>query len=289
MRKPGQKTKAFTLLELVIVLAVAIVLTAALTATFSQASDQVRQITCQNYMGQVGVAMNGFAQTHEGRFPGGALGTRPDGSTVGTNWVGLLNYEFFHPGPQMPSSGGPILFYLPWSATFLDTRIYVTCPSIRAWNSAPSYTNMYARPWMMNRDAAGGPNWGGYGIQGPYGKLVPLPQPFDPMFSVYYLGARQDFFASPSYKFLVQETEYANDLVYAAWPYRPETVKLNANPARPPWASDPPPWAFRHNLGPDARLYQGRARAPALFIDTHVEVIHPTDSINTLARFAPTP
>jgi len=66
------------------------------------------------------------------------------------------------------------------------------------------------------------------------------------------------------------------------------TVTLNSgNPAYPPWKSSDARWSFRHLVPADKGLVQQRARAPALFVDGHVETLNPNNPTTDIqARFS---
>ena len=292
---------AFTLLELVIVVAATSVLTVTLASTFSQATDAVRQVKCQSNLAQVGGAMAGFAQERQGRFPGLATSSLEMWQVV---WPQILNREYFHqndpsvyPTTQFgdePTCGPLVRFWTFWSPPYyqnqdLVVRKYLTCPSYKAWGSPSSASNIWSRPWVMNVWAEGGYSWSSPAYQ--YGLQVANPQTIHQNYTEYWLGARQDAFASPSTKFLVIESEYGSDYVRPSTSGSSGVVTLNynmSNPSRPPWTGGDI-WSFRHNLGPDRRLYQQRAKAPELYVDCHVGIVSPNDPINLSSRFILTP
>jgi len=315
--KPSRTRSAFTLLELVIVLGVVLALTATLASTFSQATNQLRELTCTNNLRQAGGAFIGFAQMHEGRFPNRAWWDTNKGaadpghwnpqSGFSPWWQSILNWEYFHqndpanyPGPRHtlgdePTCGPLLRWWTFWDPMYypnqnLVVRKYLTCPNYKAWGSpGAGYSNIWSRPWMANRDVTGGDTSAyGYELTGIYGKNVSNPASIFYYYGAYALGTRQDLFANPSYKFLLIESEYGADVTTVRSGYS-ATVRLGDSVARPPWTGDGGVYAFRHNLGTDARLYQSRARAPFLFVDGHVGVLTPNDQINVSSRFVPTP
>src|SRR5262245_30771210 len=64
-RRPG----AFTLIELLCVLAIVGVLAALLLPALSKAAAQGKRVQCVNHLRQIGIGFQNFAQDHSGRFP----------------------------------------------------------------------------------------------------------------------------------------------------------------------------------------------------------------------------
>src|SRR5437763_4725639 len=65
----GAGRKGFTLIELLCVVAIIAILAAILFPVFAQAREKARQTSCASNMQQLAVAMNLYAQDHNGRFP----------------------------------------------------------------------------------------------------------------------------------------------------------------------------------------------------------------------------
>jgi len=76
--------RAFTLVELFVIVAVLAVLTALLLPALSKAQDKARRATCQNHLAQIGLANRTWEGDYGNRFPARYY-TNADGSTKLTN------------------------------------------------------------------------------------------------------------------------------------------------------------------------------------------------------------
>lgn len=88
--KPG-KSGAFTLIELLIVIAIIAILAAILFPVFAKAREKARQASCLSNEKQIGLAILQYVQDYDEKYPGFA-------STAGTNhgagWVpGMMPYN----------------------------------------------------------------------------------------------------------------------------------------------------------------------------------------------------
>lgn len=63
------KTRAFTLVELIFVIAIIAILAAILFPVFARARETARRSSCASNLSQVGTALNVYAQNYDGRFP----------------------------------------------------------------------------------------------------------------------------------------------------------------------------------------------------------------------------
>lgn len=69
-RKPvSSRRLAFTLIELLIVIAIIALLAAILFPTFSRARERARQASCMSNLKQVGLALKQYAQDYDGSYP----------------------------------------------------------------------------------------------------------------------------------------------------------------------------------------------------------------------------
>lgn len=66
---PKSREHAFSVLQLLLVIAIVIVLTGMLFPLVGRTRDELRQIGCVSRLQQVGIAMNSYAVEHNNRFP----------------------------------------------------------------------------------------------------------------------------------------------------------------------------------------------------------------------------
>ncbi|HUT59825.1 MAG TPA: prepilin-type N-terminal cleavage/methylation domain-containing protein [Phycisphaerae bacterium] len=266
---------AFTLVELLVVIAVLVLLLTLLTPFMGRARQIAFRAVCASNIQNIGAAGMTFAAQHSGRGPGHAIRGRPgidppwhgDSSVA---WCDILNVECY--GDSRIQRMG----YTP-----RKNRLY--CPNMKYWGS------LYPRGYYWNRDATGGPTWGGNPVEGPYGLDID-PAPLRNMYARfiygslngYALGVRMFLFRSPSTQYLLLEAEAGNDVFGAMT----GTIQMG----NPSWVGKPSGggygFAYRHVLPMDTDLYRAQATGNFLFVDGHVEIHTPLETINTLDRFA---
>jgi prepilin-type N-terminal cleavage/methylation domain-containing protein/prepilin-type processing-associated H-X9-DG protein len=91
-------SKAFTLIELIVVIVVIAILAAILLPVLGSALETGRTTQCANNLRQIGVAMMSFASDHNGYFPEsgatiswGAVDTPPPGGSGQASWMEQLS------------------------------------------------------------------------------------------------------------------------------------------------------------------------------------------------------
>ena len=82
------KRRAFTLLELVFVIAIIAVLAAILFPMFARARERARRSSCASNLFQIGTALTLYAQDNDGRFP-------PDDNEFGPIYRYLYDVSIF--------------------------------------------------------------------------------------------------------------------------------------------------------------------------------------------------
>ena len=297
---------AFTLIELLVVISIISVLVAMLIPALTQARSLFRLTACQSNQRNAGSAWLTYAESHQGRFPGYAK------STVeywGPCWMNILNREYYHNNDPRyyptsaygdePTCGPLVRFWDFWDDSvpkYFDNKQlaikYMCCPEYKAWGVYPgAASNVWSRPWIANQWAVGGHyDWnvpGANDANGWGGMVLSNPQSVNPAYYYYYLGNRREAFVSPSSKYMMWEAEAGNDQDNygggVEFPANSGKVRLNVAPNRTDatkaeWTADGGEWAFRHLLGVNPALWQQKARAPALYVDGHVQVLNPNES-----------
>jgi prepilin-type N-terminal cleavage/methylation domain-containing protein len=90
VRKVSRRAKAFTLIELLIVIAIIGILVALLLPAIQAAREAARRMSCQNNLKQIGLAIQNYAQTQK-HLPPPKLGAKQFNAMGGT-FIALLPY-----------------------------------------------------------------------------------------------------------------------------------------------------------------------------------------------------
>ncbi len=88
-RRPRTRS-GFTIVELLVVVAIIGVLVALLVPAVNLARESSRKATCQNNLRQFGIGFNIYAEQNQGRYCSGAFDWRRDGSVTEVGWVADL-------------------------------------------------------------------------------------------------------------------------------------------------------------------------------------------------------
>ncbi|MDQ8194690.1 type II secretion system protein [Coraliomargarita sp. SDUM461004] len=75
--------RGFTLVELLMVIAVIAVLAAILIPVITRVREKSHEVECRNNLRQIGVALNLYVQDHNQRFPGPLTGAQPTSYKLG--------------------------------------------------------------------------------------------------------------------------------------------------------------------------------------------------------------
>jgi prepilin-type N-terminal cleavage/methylation domain-containing protein len=312
--RTSRRGGAFTLIELLVVIAIISVLVAMLIPALTQARALFRLTACQSNQRNAGTAWLTYAESHQGRFPGYAL------STVeywGPCWMNILNREYYRNNDPRyyptsaygdePTCGPLVRFWNFWDTgvpKYYDNKQlgikYMCCPEYRGWGMFPgAASNVWSRPWIANNYVVGNHyDWlavGANDANGFGGMILPNPQSVNPAYYYYILGNRRDAFVSPSSKYMMWEAEAGRDqdrYTGLDIPVGSGKLLLDVAPnridqGRAEWTAAGGDWAFRHLLGVNQALWQQKARAPALYVDGHVQVLNPNTSIHLDKYFRP--
>jgi prepilin-type N-terminal cleavage/methylation domain-containing protein len=69
MKNMHKQNKAFTLIELMVVIAIIAILATSLLPALARTMQQAQRVTCSNNLKQVGLAFRTFALAHNGNMP----------------------------------------------------------------------------------------------------------------------------------------------------------------------------------------------------------------------------
>ncbi len=147
-----RQVRAFSLIELLVVLAIIALLTGLLLPVLSAARDHARQLKCLTQLRSVGLMQSLYAQDHAGWFTPtgptqqfGGNGSAPDG--VGKGWIELLvpyndaNTLLVYNCPQLPEPT--------WVSYFLTSRWVAGVRTVRAVRQSDM---THASSWLMAGD-----------------------------------------------------------------------------------------------------------------------------------------
>ena len=314
------RTRGFTLVELLVVVAILALLLALLTPWMNRAKELARMTICANNFRNTGQGFHGYAAMREGRFPNKAAAsgvedrwyTDAAGNFSNSGpwcpiWSNLINREYFkgndrtfYPSPSArwidePTCGPIIRFWTFWDTTYYKpeylSKRYAQCPNYQPWGAEGGISNDWTRPWIANLKVTGGGMDGASTWQdfpGPLGKRVSQPQTIGPYYTDYALGTKLTAFGQAGTTIMLWETGMARDI----WGFDTDqpnggTITLDTNYLFPPWCGLDGAFAFRHVLPPQRSMYQEKAQANVLFVDGHVEGVGPRTPLALARRFMP--
>jgi prepilin-type N-terminal cleavage/methylation domain-containing protein/prepilin-type processing-associated H-X9-DG protein len=134
-RKPAFAHPAFTLVEMLVVIAIITMLVALLFPALQAARESARQSTCSNNLRQFGIGLMAHAQRHKDQLCSGALSWRYDGCPTTVGWVADLVNSGTPVGQMLcPSNPARIsevyneLLTLAWDAdSYVDPALREPC------------------------------------------------------------------------------------------------------------------------------------------------------------------
>ena len=227
--RPG----GFTLVELLIVVAIIGILAALLFPAATKAIDAARKATCAANLRTIGSAIALVATEEDGRLPG--RGSRsPTGAL--TSWQNVLN-EWVFKSDARPETL-QVLGDKP-----LGGKMY--CGAMKPWGKVARFPRAYVmNAWLVPI------------IKAPLTAEAQVPEyrglyQYDP-------GLRLVKIPHPSRTVCIIESERAGDFVNELSPFGQITMGNGTN--APAWASADQNWAFRHTQ-----------QMNILFVDGHVE------------------
>lgn len=135
MRK---KRKGFTLIELMIVIAIIAILAAVLVPNFMRAREASRLTACKSNLKNISTAVETYSNDYDGLYPGGTGGTTatlPEpGST--TDAINTLATNYIGKKTKCPVQKGNYVFQQSQSVMY-----WIYCPAAKAIGNTPAHTS----------------------------------------------------------------------------------------------------------------------------------------------------
>jgi prepilin-type N-terminal cleavage/methylation domain-containing protein/prepilin-type processing-associated H-X9-DG protein len=251
--------RAFTLVELLVVVAIIAIMIAILVPTLANVRETAKTALCANNMREMGQLVKTFADSNDGRGPGGGNWGDPSTHPNSQSWVNIINAEVVgRSAYAVTRTGAP-------SPKNLSCPKYVGVSSGRQWaindaivnsaNGVPDDPRRHIRGYNADGSAQSYAYTAAGGTH-PEG--------------VYRLGAKLIRFGPD--QFMIVEHERASDSVGGA-----ASLLLGNDPTYPPYAANGGGWGFRHPYFKAANF---------LYIDGHVQLLTVNDDVTNSKRYS---
>ncbi len=248
----------FTLVELLIVIAIIAVLVSILLPAVSRARQAAQTVQCQSSLKDIALAIMQHASNRMGRGPGGGQRTTPTSASMG--WEDILNCEYYKNVNYVPRllSGSTVNFKL-------------SCPVAGGANFLTNARIYAINNYLTGPKSSGPPVSYGLGLQHPqpaemdsYYKITSPTFSFGGAGGDYWYGAKLVKFRNPSTKIMIGENDRNDAFTGTA------DISLNGP------AGGYPAWDAARTVSPAYGLYSFRhpgRRMNAVYFDGHCEAI----------------
>lgn len=222
--------RAFTLVELLTVIAIIGVLAAILIPVVSRVRQSARASACLSNVRQIAGAVQLFVSDNKGFLPG--AGKRS--ASASASWIDVINTTILQ--ADLNSLRPPLQR---WGQSPIGGQIY--CPSMEPFGNV----NIWARAYVINSNTqdftAPKVTWG---LLEEYQKGVPFAR-----------------FANPARTFLLLESEKDSDGISATTPLN--QVVMGDGVSAPDWSANSLRFAFRHNKRMNVAFMDGHTESLA--------------------------
>lgn len=153
---------AFTLVELLLVIAIIAILAALLLPALSMGPYKSRQIACANNLKQLGIASTLYTADNEGRLAENFLQGQAAAGASATNWIAgdmrwsrdATNLDLVRQSKFFPYANNAAVFHCPADNSFTNGALRVRSYSMNSWIGSRSMeSDNYARYRTFTRES----------------------------------------------------------------------------------------------------------------------------------------
>jgi len=290
-RRAPVRRRAYTLIELIVVVSIIMILVAILVPVVSNAREQAKTMLCAANMHEISALVNEFASMHDDRGPGENctwVGPGPSYLVHGSHWYDLLNDEVLGRGKASSSVTTP--YGVAGESANTDAALgnttslkALSCPNYLVYHKPLDGLPALNLPFSFNFDLTGGQNfsgapaWGIYGIRCDPKQYPSTVYPYNDAThpGTYSLGPKYIRFGSN--QILLCESDNTNFGLTSVGGRTTVGVTLGDSVAsRPPYSGNNGCVSFRHPYYKKANF---------LHFDGHVDMLTPADDVYSVRMY----